>query len=105
VGDTILPAMACLKEVEARFVVAYSRQDFTLALRMLAAGRIAGPAMITDHVGMDALPRLRNAAHPDGAVQGDPAALKRHGSPAPGTSTVSVSMPPVACDRQYSGIE
>jgi (R,R)-butanediol dehydrogenase/meso-butanediol dehydrogenase/diacetyl reductase len=54
--DTILAAMACLKEVELRFVVAYARADFALAIRMLAAGRIAGPAMITDRVGLDALP-------------------------------------------------
>ena len=51
--DTLVPAMACLKEVEVRFALAYSRQDFALALRMLAAGRIAGPQMITDRVGLD----------------------------------------------------
>jgi len=39
-----------------RFVVAYSRQDFALALRLLAAGRVAGPAMITDRVGIEAFP-------------------------------------------------
>jgi (R,R)-butanediol dehydrogenase/meso-butanediol dehydrogenase/diacetyl reductase len=54
--DTVLPAMACLKEVELRFVVAYSRQDFALALRLLAAGRIAGPEMITGRVGLDEFP-------------------------------------------------
>ncbi len=54
--DAFLPAMACLKEVELRFVVAYSRQDFALALRLLAAGRVAGPEMITDRVGLDAFP-------------------------------------------------
>jgi (R,R)-butanediol dehydrogenase/meso-butanediol dehydrogenase/diacetyl reductase len=54
--DTVLPAMACLKEAELRFVVAYSRQEFALALRLLAAGRVAGPAMITDRVGMDGFP-------------------------------------------------
>ena len=54
--DTIMPAMACLKEVEVRFVVAYARQDFALALRLLAGGRIAGPDMITDRVGLDAFP-------------------------------------------------
>jgi len=54
--DTIMPAMACLKEVALRFVMAYSRADFALALRLLAQGRIAGPAMITDRVGMDAFP-------------------------------------------------
>jgi (R,R)-butanediol dehydrogenase/meso-butanediol dehydrogenase/diacetyl reductase len=54
--DTVFPAMACLKEVELRFVVAYARADFALAIRTLAAGGIAGPAMVTDRVGLDALP-------------------------------------------------
>ena len=54
--DPLLPAMACLKEVELRFVVAYSRQEFALALRWLAAGQVAGPAMITSRVGLDAFP-------------------------------------------------
>jgi (R,R)-butanediol dehydrogenase/meso-butanediol dehydrogenase/diacetyl reductase len=54
--DTMVPAMACLKEVEVRFVVAYSRQDFAHALGMLAAGRVAGAAMITECVGLDAFP-------------------------------------------------
>jgi (R,R)-butanediol dehydrogenase/meso-butanediol dehydrogenase/diacetyl reductase len=54
--DALLPAMACLKEVALRFVVAYARADFALAIHTLAAGRIAGPAMITDRVGLDALP-------------------------------------------------
>jgi len=54
--DTVFPAMACLKEVELRFVVAYSRQDFALALRLLAAGRVAGPQMITDRVEIDGFP-------------------------------------------------
>jgi (R,R)-butanediol dehydrogenase/meso-butanediol dehydrogenase/diacetyl reductase len=54
--DVVLPAMACLKEVEVRFVVAWARDDFALALRMLAARRVAGPAMITHRVGLSALP-------------------------------------------------
>jgi (R,R)-butanediol dehydrogenase/meso-butanediol dehydrogenase/diacetyl reductase len=56
--DPVVPAIACLKEVEVRFAVAYSRQDFALALRMLAAGRVAGPGMITDRVTMDAFPAM-----------------------------------------------
>ncbi|MEW6270152.1 MAG: zinc-binding dehydrogenase, partial [Thermodesulfobacteriota bacterium] len=55
--DTLVPAIACLKEVDLRFVVSYSQQDFALALRTLAAGRIASSAMITDHVSLDALPK------------------------------------------------
>jgi (R,R)-butanediol dehydrogenase/meso-butanediol dehydrogenase/diacetyl reductase len=64
--DVLVPAMACLKEVELRFVVAYARADFTLALRTLAAGRIAGPAMITDRVGLDALPAAFEALRTPG---------------------------------------
>lgn len=37
-------------------MVAYAQQDFALALRLLAAGRVDGPQMITDHVGLDAFP-------------------------------------------------
>lgn len=59
--DALLPALACLKEVELRFVVAYSRQDFALALRLLAAGRVAGPAMITHRVGLEAFPEAFEA--------------------------------------------
>jgi hypothetical protein len=43
--DAVVPATACLKEVEVHFVVAYSRPDFALALRMLAVrsgGRVMG---------------------------------------------------------------
>jgi len=54
--DTLMPAMACLKEATLHFVMAYSRADFALALRLLAEGRIAGPAMVTDRVGLDAFP-------------------------------------------------
>lgn len=54
--DALLPAMACLKEVALRFVVAYSRREFALALRLLAAGRVAGPDMITDRVGLEGFP-------------------------------------------------
>jgi (R,R)-butanediol dehydrogenase/meso-butanediol dehydrogenase/diacetyl reductase len=59
--DTMVPAMACLKEVDVRFVVAYSHQDFAHALRMLAAGRVAGAAMITGRVGLDAFPAAFDA--------------------------------------------
>jgi (R,R)-butanediol dehydrogenase/meso-butanediol dehydrogenase/diacetyl reductase len=59
--DTVVPAMASLKEVEVRFVMAYSRQDYALALRQLAAGRVAGPAMITDRVSLDAFPAAFDA--------------------------------------------
>jgi (R,R)-butanediol dehydrogenase/meso-butanediol dehydrogenase/diacetyl reductase len=65
--DSVMPAMACLKEVELRFVVAYARQDFALALRLLAQGCIAGPAMVTGHVGLDAFPGTFEALRTPGA--------------------------------------
>jgi (R,R)-butanediol dehydrogenase/meso-butanediol dehydrogenase/diacetyl reductase len=65
--DAILPAMACLKEVALRFVVAYARQDFSLALRLLTAGRIAGPAMVTGRVGLDGFPQAFEALRAPGA--------------------------------------
>jgi (R,R)-butanediol dehydrogenase/meso-butanediol dehydrogenase/diacetyl reductase len=54
--DMIFPAMAVIKEVELRFVVAYHRRDFELAIEMLDRGRIAGHDMITDVVDLAAFP-------------------------------------------------
>jgi 2-desacetyl-2-hydroxyethyl bacteriochlorophyllide A dehydrogenase len=54
--DMIFPAMAVIKEVELRFVVAYHRRDFELAIEMLDRGRIVAHDMITDVVGLDAFP-------------------------------------------------
>jgi len=54
--DTILPAMAILKELSLDFVVGYRRLDFELTVDMLDAERIASRPMITDVVGLDALP-------------------------------------------------
>jgi (R,R)-butanediol dehydrogenase/meso-butanediol dehydrogenase/diacetyl reductase len=54
--DTLFPMIAIVKEISLHFVLGYRKQDFQLTLDMLAAGRIAGEAMITDVVGLDALP-------------------------------------------------
>jgi threonine dehydrogenase-like Zn-dependent dehydrogenase len=54
--DTIFPVMAVVKEVELRFVVAYRRQDFELAIEMLDRGRIPGREMITHVVDLAAFP-------------------------------------------------
>jgi len=54
--DTIVPAIAVIKEIELAFVVAYHRDDFQLTLDMFARGRIPGAAMITDVVDLDGLP-------------------------------------------------
>jgi len=54
--DMIFPVMAVIKEVEVRFVVAYHRRDFELAIEMLDTGRIQARDMVTDVVGLDAFP-------------------------------------------------
>jgi len=54
--DMIFPAMAVIKEIELRFVVAYHKRDFELAIEMLDRGRIAGRDMITDVVDLSAFP-------------------------------------------------
>jgi len=48
--DSFLPVAAILKQLQVNFVIAYRRQDFAFTLDMLAAGRIAGPEMVTDVV-------------------------------------------------------
>jgi (R,R)-butanediol dehydrogenase/meso-butanediol dehydrogenase/diacetyl reductase len=64
--DTVIPAMAFLKEVGLRLVVAYARADFALALRLLADGRLPGPAMATGHVDLDGFPRAFEALRAPG---------------------------------------
>jgi 2-desacetyl-2-hydroxyethyl bacteriochlorophyllide A dehydrogenase len=54
--DMIFPALAVIKEVDVRFVVAYHRSDFELAIEMLDRGRIEAHDMITDIVGLNAFP-------------------------------------------------
>jgi (R,R)-butanediol dehydrogenase/meso-butanediol dehydrogenase/diacetyl reductase len=48
--DTIVPAVAVLKELDLRFVVAYQKRDFELTLSLLAQERISSQAMVTDVV-------------------------------------------------------
>ena len=60
-ADPIMPAMACLKEVALHFVVGYRREEFATALAELAAGRLAGPQMISDRIDLDALPAAFDA--------------------------------------------
>lgn len=66
--DPVLPAIACLKEVEVRFVVSYAHRDFVLALRALAADDLPATAMVTDHVSLDELPDVFAALRTPGAA-------------------------------------
>jgi (R,R)-butanediol dehydrogenase/meso-butanediol dehydrogenase/diacetyl reductase len=52
--DTLLPAVAVMKEVSMQFVVAYEKRDFAFTLALLDQGRIASEEMVTDVVDLDA---------------------------------------------------
>lgn len=54
--DTIVPVAASMKSLCLQFVSYYRRGDFELALSMLGAGRIDPLPMVTDRIGLDALP-------------------------------------------------
>jgi (R,R)-butanediol dehydrogenase/meso-butanediol dehydrogenase/diacetyl reductase len=54
--DALLPAIACLKEVDIRFVVSYALDEFALALRTLAGGQLPVAPLVTSRVPLDALP-------------------------------------------------
>lgn len=56
--DLIRPAMAINKEIDLRFVVAYTPLEFHDTLHMLAEGKLAPDAMVTGTVG---LPGVENA--------------------------------------------
>jgi (R,R)-butanediol dehydrogenase/meso-butanediol dehydrogenase/diacetyl reductase len=54
--EPFVPGLAVVKELELQFVLAYVKSDFQRALDMMAAGRIDPRPMVTDRVGLDALP-------------------------------------------------
>ncbi|MCA9511409.1 MAG: alcohol dehydrogenase catalytic domain-containing protein [Myxococcales bacterium] len=54
--DTIVPVAASVKALCLQFVSYYRRGDFELTLAMLATGRIDPLPMVTDRIGLDALP-------------------------------------------------
>ncbi len=51
--DTIRPATAINKEVDLRFVFAYTPRDFHDALGMLAGGKLPVEPFVTGHVGLE----------------------------------------------------
>ncbi len=59
--DTVKPGMAIFKEVNLRFVLAYTRADFEDVVGHMAAGRIDADTLITTVVGFDALPDVFEA--------------------------------------------
>jgi threonine dehydrogenase-like Zn-dependent dehydrogenase len=50
--DTIRPAMAINKEIDLRFVIAYTPLEFRDTLRMLAEGKVDPGPMVTGTVGL-----------------------------------------------------
>jgi len=54
--DTILPRIAIRKELTVQFALGYTREEFALVLEMLAARRIDASALVSDVIGLDALP-------------------------------------------------
>ncbi|MDQ2858753.1 MAG: alcohol dehydrogenase catalytic domain-containing protein [Candidatus Eremiobacteraeota bacterium] len=51
--DRIMPIQALMKELTVKYVLRYERADFSLALDMLAAGRITSTPMMSGSVGFD----------------------------------------------------
>lgn len=56
--DSILPRIAIRKELTVRFVLGYTREEFELVLDLLAARRIDANKLVSDVIGLDALPEL-----------------------------------------------
>ena len=56
--DTILPRIAIRKELTLQFALGYTREEFALVLDMLAARRIDAAALVSDVIGLDALPAV-----------------------------------------------
>lgn len=54
--DRIMPIQALMKELTVKYVLRYERADFSLAMDMLAAGRITSAPMMSGSVGFAAFP-------------------------------------------------
>jgi (R,R)-butanediol dehydrogenase/meso-butanediol dehydrogenase/diacetyl reductase len=65
--DTIMPLIGIMKEINLQFVLGYRPADFDYVIAMIASDRVDVAHMITDIVGLDALPpafeALRKPAH------------------------------------------
>ena len=64
--DAIKPAIGIHKELEIRFVLGYTPEEFAEALRALAEGRIDGAPLVTGRVGVEGVAGAFEAlSHPD----------------------------------------
>jgi 2-desacetyl-2-hydroxyethyl bacteriochlorophyllide A dehydrogenase len=65
--DIFAPVVAISKEVDLRFAMTYGRRDFEQSIEAFDAGAIEPSAMITDTIGLEALPTtfesLRSRTH------------------------------------------
>jgi (R,R)-butanediol dehydrogenase/meso-butanediol dehydrogenase/diacetyl reductase len=65
--DTFQPGPAVLKEASLHFVLAYEKRDFTRTVELLDRGRIEPAKMVTDRIGLEAVPAafaaLEHPAH------------------------------------------
>ncbi|MSP01533.1 MAG: alcohol dehydrogenase [Acetobacteraceae bacterium] len=64
--DTIFPRVAIRKELRLQFVLGYTREEFALALDLLASGRIDAAPLITGVVGLDLVPEMFEALRKPG---------------------------------------
>ena len=58
VPDPVLPAFAVFKEVSLYFPLAYSLDDVTETIRAFDAGTVRPGDMISETIGLDALPAM-----------------------------------------------
>lgn len=65
-ADRIMPFFGLIKELQIRFAIAYTRDDFETCLAMLAARRVDVSAMVTDIVSLDELPAAFEALRTPG---------------------------------------
>ena len=56
--DTFLPRIALRKELTVQFALGYTRDEFAIVLDMLATGRITTTGLVSDVIGLDALPAM-----------------------------------------------
>jgi (R,R)-butanediol dehydrogenase/meso-butanediol dehydrogenase/diacetyl reductase len=59
--DTLQPASAVIKEASLQFVMAYEKDDFQHTVDLLDQGRIQPAAMLSDTIGLDAVPAVFEA--------------------------------------------
>jgi (R,R)-butanediol dehydrogenase/meso-butanediol dehydrogenase/diacetyl reductase len=63
--DTIIPMIAIIKEIEMKFVLAYTKQEFQESVNALADGTLEVDEMITDVIGLEGVPdAFRSLASP-----------------------------------------